>query len=75
MAKEIFRAWDTKIHRYLTTEELAENFIGLGLAPNVQFVREIVQVLKNPYDPNPNQVFLKDFLKIFQPNRFCMRVV
>ena len=42
LAKEIFKAWDIKMHRYLTIEEIAENFIGLGLAPDIQFVREIV---------------------------------
>ena len=74
LAKEIFKAWDVKMHRYLTIEEIAENFIGLGLAPDIQFVREIVQALKNRYDPNPDQISLKEFLKIFAPNRFCSKV-
>ena len=42
LAKEIFKSWDTNLHRYLTIDEIAENFIGLGLAPNTQFVKEIV---------------------------------
>ena len=42
LAKEIFKAWDVKLHRYLTTDEIAENFIGLGLAPDTQFVRDII---------------------------------
>ena len=52
LAKEIFKAWDVKLHRYLTTDEIAENFIGLGLAPDTQFVRDIVFCLKNRHDPN-----------------------
>ena len=74
LAKEIFKSWDTKMHRYLTTEELAENFIGLGLAPDISFVQDIIKVLKTRYDPNPEQVSLKEFMRIFAPNRFCSKV-
>ena len=54
LAKEVFKAWDNKMHRYLTIEQMAENFIGLGLAPDIQFVRDIVQALKSRNDANPD---------------------
>ena len=34
MAKEIFKAWDVKLRRYILFDDFAENVIGLGLAPD-----------------------------------------
>ena len=46
MAKEIFKAWDIKLRRYILFEDFAENVIGLGLASDTKFVRKIFKVIK-----------------------------
>ena len=70
MAKEIFTAWDVKLRRYILFDDFAENVIGLGLAPDTNFVRKIFKVIKGENNPNPDQINLKEFLKIFNPDRF-----
>ena len=74
MAREIFKAWDVKLRRYILFEEFAENVIGLGLAPDSKFVRKIFKLIKGENNPNPDQIDLKEFLKIFEPDRFGQKV-
>ena len=51
MAAEIFHVWDSKLRRYIMFEDFSSNLIGMGLAPDRNCVRKIMQALKGD---NPN---------------------
>ena len=74
MAKEIFLAWDSKLRRYILFDDFCENTIGMGLAPDVDFCRKIFTLIKGENNPNPDQMNLKEFLRIFEDNRFGQKV-
>ena len=71
MAKEVFQAWDTKLRRYLMFDEFSENIIGIGLAPDCEFVRKIFDAIKGNNTMDPDCLEQHEFLKIFKTSRFA----
>ena len=56
---------------FLTTAQITEHFISLGLAENPKFVPKLLSILK----PENNDEFkVRDFLKVFEYDRLGNRV-
>ena len=70
IADEIFKVWDKKLLRYIPFDDFAKNLISLGLAPDQLIVRKIMIALKGENSNFPDQVYLKEFRRIFEMNRF-----
>ena len=69
LAREIFKAWDFEEKGYLTLHELVEQFLGLGLGINSQFVERFLQTLTSK-DKQLEILTLKKFLKVFKYDKF-----
>ena len=70
MARELFECWDSNLRRYIYFEEFTMQIVALGLAEDMDLIRSLFFTLKGPNSPSPDQIDLKEFMKLFHVNRF-----
>jgi hypothetical protein len=67
-AKELFTAWDVKMSKFLTIEDVVEKLTSIGLSVDQYFIRNMMK------HEDSKILSMIEFLNVFKHDRFGNRV-
>jgi hypothetical protein len=68
LAKELFKAWDTKLKRHLSFDDITSHLVALGLLVDYRFTETLLK--KRTVQVT---VTMKEFLAVFEHSRFSQK--